>query len=148
MITRRLLRRRMLDDWSDRSPTWGGGRQVYEAYLKAPEYRVNVAANTHRLFGDTCWVCGRTKRQAEERNDRLTTAHIVYPMEAFTEVIDPDDLTRSDVILLCWTHHLFFDGLSQDQPFYSVEELRMASVLLLRNMRRSCRDGQDFADAD
>ena len=61
-------------------------------------------------------------RDLEERNIHLDQAHIVYPAEPFTEVVDATNLTRSDVVLLCRPDHLLFDSDHPGLPSYTVDE--------------------------
>jgi hypothetical protein len=143
MVTKTDQRMRLLYALQDHQGTLWEGRPTYRDYIRARTFRDNVAGRTHSLFGARCWVCGVTAREAEYANNSLTTAHIVYPVEPWTEVIDPSNLSRSDVVLLCWACHLLFDRLT-DGHFPTVEELRRYSVDVLDRMRVGRRTGEDL----
>jgi len=145
MTSRRQQRRRLLDDWADSGLSLGYGRPSYQAYLRDPRWRL-IANTAHRLFRARCWVCRKTQRDLEERGDQLNTAHIVYPPEAFTETVDPDDLTRSSVILLCRYDHQLFDAILDARDFYSIDDLRQESLRLLDKMRRQAHWSRDDED--
>lgn len=104
-------------------------------YERDPEYRDRVAGECHRLFRARCWICGLSAREAAQRNTRLTTAHIVYPAEPFSEVIEPAALSLSDVVLLCWPCHRHYDGIMCGGEWSSVELLRESAVELLHTLR-------------
>jgi hypothetical protein len=106
---------------------------TYMEYLRSRDFRDLVAGPCHQMFGARCYACGLTARDADNMGERLTTAHIVYPLEPFTEVVSTD-LTRSDVVLLCWRCHQRFDAATSD--FYrNLQELREVSVYILAQMR-------------
>ena len=139
---KRQLRQRLVAALDDqRGSLWG--RTTYADYTAGREFRTLIAARTHEQFGLRCWVCGMTSSEANRMNTYLTTAHIVYPPEPWEEVIDPDDLTRSDVVLLCRPDHLDFDDRT-DGMFKDVAELRTFSVDVLDRMRVGRRTGEDL----
>jgi hypothetical protein len=138
----------MLDHWTDESPpsVWGD-RRSYDDYLRAPQWRNKIRDVTLRMFG-VCYVCGMSRGKAAALGGHLDTAHITYPMAPFTERIDAENLTASDVVLLCARHHRDFDVIVDDGSYGSREELHMAAVELLHSMRRSAREQQGYYDAD
>jgi hypothetical protein len=144
VITKHELRMRLLDALGDFQGGLWQGRPVYAEYVKGRAFRTNVAGPTHTMFGARCYVCGVSAREAERTRNSLTTAHIIYPPAPWDEVIDPDNLTRSDVVLLCWSDHQVFDMVTELRPCVDIEELRRFSVDTLDRMRVGRRTGEDL----
>lgn len=139
------LQRRLVAEFADLYPgLWS--QPTYDDYLHHPEYRERVIRPTRQQFGGRCYVCDRTDTQVQRRGDRLTVAHIVYPFTPFNEVVDAGDLTRSDVVLLCWTDHRYFDSLTNHRPFDTIDQLREFSVDMLDRMRVGRRTGEELPD--
>jgi len=142
VITKYAQRERLRDALGDLQGSLWLGRPTYADYTHGRTFRENIAGPTHRLFGAHCWVCDVSAREAEQKNNTLTTAHIVYPTEPWEEVIDTD-LSRSDVVLLCWLDHQLFDRMT-DRPFADTEELRRFSVDTLDRMRVGRQTGEEL----
>lgn len=144
MVTRAQLRLRMLDRLGDLQMQVWAGRPTNSDYNRGRTFRDSIAAPTFQLFRAVCYVCGLSAKEAEHRGTKLTTAHIVYPGEPYEEVVDPDNLSRSDVVLLCWADHQIFDALTDNRPFDSIEAMRRFSVDTLDRMRVGRRTGEDL----
>ena len=144
MITKRDQRMRLLGAFGDFQGDLWEGTPLYRDYVRSRSFRDNIANPTHSMFGAQCWVCGLSAREGERTNNPLTTAHIVYPPEPFTEVIDPSNLSRSDVVLLCWSDHQLFDMATERCPCADTEELRRLSVDRLDRMRVGRRTGEEL----
>lgn len=134
-VTVRGLKYRLMDAWGDTIPNgfWVEGRPSYPVYVKRSEFR-KIAGRAHSLFRMRCWVCERGEKELARTDSHLETAHIVYPAEPFTEIVDTD-LTRSDVVLLCASHHLELDSWSRQGAWGDVESLREAVVNKLLAMK-------------
>lgn len=145
MVSRSEQRHRLMDEYWDSHLNLGMDRPRYQEYLNSPQWR-QITGRAHTLFKARCWVCGRKQRELRETREHLTTAHISYPREAFTEIVDPGDLSRSDVVLLCGAHHREFDRIQDTKYFYTVDHLRESAVDLLDQMRRQYRWDHDDED--
>jgi hypothetical protein len=137
----------MLLRWGDENPSLFPEPRSYAEYLFDPRWRRIIRERTQRMFG-VCWVCGMNRGRAERLNGRLETAHIIYPAEPFTERISADELTASDVVLLCWRDHRDFDDVVDARTYASRDELHQWAVEYLRSMRRTVREEQGYHDAD
>jgi hypothetical protein len=128
------LRLQLLLNWWDERPTLGGGRPSYSDYTRSGEYRLRISGPATTQFGAKCWVCGREENRRQ--NVRLTVAHIIYPSAPFSEVIDADNLSRTDVVLICWEPcHGRFDNMTDRKQYHDIDELRFESVEFLRMMK-------------
>ncbi len=145
MISRLVMRIRMLDALGDQRPRTWAGRPSNQEYTKDPLFRDRVANACFALFGAKCYVCGLTASKAKWQNERLTTAHILYPSEPFQEVVDTD-LTRTDVVLLCWMDHRIFDDRTDAVPCDSIEEIRDLSIAILLRMKTLRSTGEELPD--
>lgn len=151
-ITRHWLRIRMLDALGDQRPRAWAGRPTYSEYVKDPQFKL-VAQACHTMFGAKCWVCGLTAKAAKGLNktfepgygNHLTTAHILYPPEPFEEIVDTD-LSRSDVVLLCWLDHQAFDARTDTSLCENLDDLRDLSIRTLRQLKLLRRVESDDAD--
>jgi hypothetical protein len=134
------MRRRLLDALGDtlEGSLWDAGRPSYATYLRRNEW-LRIKSQVLVLFRRRCWVCARGQRELEQANSYLTTAHIVYPAEPFTEVLDTD-LTRSDVVLLCLGHHIELDDWARLLAWPDVDSLRREFVQHLLAMRLAFDD--------